>query len=399
MRRQRLELALLIAGVVLLVFGTNLQGVLLPIRGHERGASMVAIGLFSSGWSAGFVLSCLVSGRLAALLGASRAYAALAIAAGFAAAGFAFVPRDDVWIALRFASGFCFGGGSVIVEGWILSGAARGSRFALYMMANLCASICGTLSLNAIDPTGPAPFLLAAGTLGLSALPVALASRGAPVRTTEDGSRPRLLLLIGSSPEAAAGCLLAGAVTGALGGLAPLFGAMQGLGMTGTTLMLAANSIGGAIAYAPLARFSERIDRTVLCGALAAAGVAVSATIVLVPHAIGPFGFVLLLGAMGVVQYPIYGLSVGRASEEAPTRSSTAVASEALLLFGTGTIVGPVLGAAVMRTGAQNLFLFVGSVFAVLLAVSLSAWRPGPPGERLLPTTIPGYPETNDFKG
>ncbi len=372
----------LLLGVALLVFATNLQGVILPIRGHERGASMVAIGLFSSAWSAGFVTACLFSGAVLGAIGHVRAYAVLAIASAAAALLFVLVPRDGAWIALRLASGFCYGGASVIVESWILDGAERGSAFATYMIANLCASLCGTLSLDLVDPGGAAPFVLAAATLALSPLPVALGRKSAPPPLAAP-FRPRLLVLIRHSPEAAVFCLLTGIVTGALGGLAPLFGAMLALGMTGTTLMLAANSIGGALAYAPLGFLTARVDRASLLGILAGVGVLLCLPIVFGAHHLGPTSLILLLGALGFVQYPLYGLAVGRACDDAPSRPSTEIASEALLLFGAGTIVGPILGGQVMRSAPENLFAMVGALFALLFVVSQG-------GRSIRPTTPVG---------
>ena len=63
----------LLISVLLLTAGTNLQGVLLPIRRQMEGSTMQQIGLLSSGWSAGFVLACLVVGRLVSAVATSAA--------------------------------------------------------------------------------------------------------------------------------------------------------------------------------------------------------------------------------------------------------------------------------------------------------------------------------------
>ena len=99
----------LLFGVVLLVFGTNLQGVLLPILGHERGSGMAAIGLFSAAWSAGFVLACLLVGRLLGAVGHVRGFALLALLSACCAALLPLLPRDPAWVVLRLVIGFCYG--------------------------------------------------------------------------------------------------------------------------------------------------------------------------------------------------------------------------------------------------------------------------------------------------
>ena len=96
----------LLASVALLTAGTNLQGVLLPIRRQMEGSTVQQIGLLSSGWSAGFVLACLVVGRLVSAVGHVRSFAGLAALS--AAASLLFVPLNDeaLWIGLRVVSGF-----------------------------------------------------------------------------------------------------------------------------------------------------------------------------------------------------------------------------------------------------------------------------------------------------
>ncbi len=126
----RAAIAPLLAGVVLLVFGTNLQGVLLPILGHERGSSMVAIGLFSSAWSAGFVAACVSVGWLLNHYGHKRAFALLALVSAACGLLLALFPHDAAWILLRLLIGFCYGGLAAIVEGWLIQVAGSGFAFA-----------------------------------------------------------------------------------------------------------------------------------------------------------------------------------------------------------------------------------------------------------------------------
>ena len=75
----------LLLGVGLLVFGTNLQGVLVTIIGHERGSGLLAIGLFPAGWSAGFGVACLCVGHLLSRLGHVRSFTLLAVLSGMSA--------------------------------------------------------------------------------------------------------------------------------------------------------------------------------------------------------------------------------------------------------------------------------------------------------------------------
>lgn len=367
-------LAGLLLAVALLVFGTNLQGIVLPILGHERGAGMLAIGLFSSGWSAGFVIACLSVGQVLGRIGHRRAFLSLGLVSAGASALLAVLHGEIGWIALRVAIGFCYGGLAAIIEGWLVARAGSGSAFALYMVVNLVASLMGTLSLDAIGTDGAAPFLIPAACIVLSVLAVAAGRIPAPA--TPAPFRPRLRLLMRRSPIGALGCVAAGLVTGTIGGLAPVFGMMDMRDMGSDTLMLAANSVGGAIATLPLGWLGERIGRRrVLAGTLAL-GLLVCVPFVLVaPLPTGPL--IWLMGAFGLVQYPIYGLCVGLANQEMPERSPVHVAGELVLLFGLGTIVGPLIGAALLVRGIPALFLAIAAVLLVLLLAIVPSRRNG----------------------
>lgn len=361
-------LTTLLLGVGLLVFGTNLQGVLLPIVGHERGSGMLAIGLFSAGWSIGFAIACLCVGALLGRLGHVRAFATLALLSAISALLLSALPRDLAVIALRVVIGFCYGGLSAIVEGWLMAQAGSNLAFATYMIVNLLASLAGTLSLNVI-PTGRLAFVLTAAAVATSMLPVTLTRvPRPPIPAT---FRPRLGQLVRASPLGALGCLVVGLITGALGGLGPIFGMLAGLSMRDDTLMLAANSIGGALAYAPIGWLTERIDRPRLVLWLCGLGIAICLPLVLMP-ALSPLGVILIVGALGFAQYPLYGLCVGIANAElSETESSAQVASELLLVFGLGSIAGPIIAGQIMRIRPDALFVLIATLFAILALVTM----------------------------
>ena len=368
-------LTLLLLGVGLLVFGTNLQGVLLPILGHERGSGMLAIGLFSAGWSIGFALACLCVGVLLGRLGHVRAFAALALLSATSALLLSALPRDLAVIALRVVIGFCYGGLSAIIEGWLMAQAGSSLAFATYMIVNLLASLAGTLSLNVI-PTGRLAFVLTAAAVATSLLPVTLTR--VPRPPIPAVFRPRLGQLVRASPVGALGCLVVGLITGALGGLGPIFGMLAGLSMRGDTLMLAANSIGGALAYTPIGWLAGRVERPRLVLWLCVLGIAICLPLVLIP-ALPPLGVILVVGALGFAQYPLYGLCVGIANAElSSTESSAQVASELLLVFGLGTIAGPIIAGQIMRIRPDALFVLIASLFAVLAVATMLAMRERP---------------------
>jgi MFS family permease len=355
----------LLLSVGLLVFGTNLQGVLLPILGHERGAGMTAICLYSSAWSTGFVLACLLIGRLVGRLGHVRAFLLLALINAGSASLLLLHQTNEAWIGLRLVIGFCFGGLSAIVESWLIERAGSGPAFASYMIVNLLASLGGTLSLDFVNPTGPVPFILMIVSVAASTIPVLFTGVAKPGPVPPFRLDFKRIWL--RSPVGALGVMVAGLITGALGGLGPVFGMESGLSMGGDTLMLAANSVGGALAYGPVGLLAERVDRRALLGGVSVLGLLICLPLALATQSLARDMVIVLFGLFGFAQYPLYGLCVGLVNSQADRISATQISSELLLLFGLGTILGPVAGAQTMRAGI-NLFAFIGFVLAMLLA-------------------------------
>ncbi len=300
----------LLASVLLLTAGTNLQGVLLPFRRQIEGSSMQEIGLLSSGWSFGFVLACLTVGRLISSVGHVRSFAGLAAVSG--ATSLLLLPLNDetIWIVLRVVIGFCFGGLSLIIESWLnerSENAQRGAIFAAYMTITLLASLCGTLSLAFLEPMDTLPYTLMGVAVVLSIVPVALTR--APLPKPVAPFSIQLGALYRISPTGVFGCFAVGLVSGALGGLLPAYGLAMGLSTHAVAVLLAAALVGGALAYYPAGVLSDRIDRRIVIITLACLSAALCGIVLLRPH-LSSTGILLVVGAFGFCQYPLYGLCI-----------------------------------------------------------------------------------------
>ncbi len=350
----------------LLVFGTNLQGILLPLLGHAHGASTAAVGLYSAAWSTGFVLACLFIGRLLHAVGHLRAFVILTAVSAVAAVLLLLDQRDAAWIVLRVVIGFCFGGLSAIVESWLIERTGGGPAFSTYFVVSLLASIAGTLCLNLTDPGGQAPFLLMVASIALSGITILLTKPGGKPKPVPR-YKLRFRRLWRRSPFGSLDVLGAGFITGAIGGLGPIFGLNVGLTVRQDTYMLAANSVGGALAYAPIGWLvARKTDRRLILGGAILIGLATAMPLMLTASGAGPLLVITLFGLFGFAQYPLYGVGVGLVTSQSGHAPPAEVISELLLLFGTGTIVGPLVAAAFIHAGL-DLFAFVNVVLGLLL--------------------------------
>ena len=125
--------------------------------------------------------------------------------------------------------------------------------------------------------------------------------------------------------------------------------------------------IGGALAYYPAGALSDRLDRRLVIIALAVMS-AILCGILVVNPALSQNKVLLAVGAFGFCQYPLYGLCVAKTNDRVREQSFSEVASELLIIYGTGNVLGPPIAAALMHNGEQYLFLFMGVVLLVLAA-------------------------------
>lgn len=139
-------------------------------------------------------------------------------------------------------------------------------------------------------------------------------------------------------------------------------------------MMAAASVVGGALAYYPIGKLSDRMDRRRVIVAVAGCGIVIGGLIVVLPAGLPAEWLILLFGLFGLAQHPIYGLCIAHANDHAGGQSFTQTTSELLLTYGLGTIAGPVAAAVTMRAlGDASLFLFTSCVYGTLILFTL--WR------------------------
>jgi MFS family permease len=148
---------------------------------------------------------------------------------------------------------------------------------------------------------------------------------------------------------------LIGVANGAFGTLAPVFGANVGLSTFTIATMMSITIFSGAVMQVPAGRMSDRMDRRyVLAGLAAIAGLSGLAIAILKPSSISIlFGLISLYGAMS---YTLYSITVAHANDFAASDKFVTVSGGLLLLYGVGTIIGPLLGGLAMAENPHLLF-------------------------------------------
>jgi MFS family permease len=372
MALQLVAVASLLLGSAFLLMAGALHGLLLAVHGTIAGFSTTELGLLGTGWAFGFVTGCVLIPRVVRRVGHIRAYGALASVGAVTILLNLLIVSPPTWIALRAVSGFCFAGAAMIVESWLNERATRENRgtiFSVYQMVNFAASTAGQLLLAINPPTDYFYFVLGAIFYCLAILPTALSTAATPqpLKTTRFDIG-RLYFL---SPVSAVACFLVGMVNGAFGTLGPVYAQKIGLAIPQVATLTAGALLGGSLIQFPLGWLSDRMDRRRVLVAVGIGAVAIAVAIVSFRPR-DPVVITSLIVLYGAMIYPMYALSVAHANDFAGADEFVKVASGLLLLYGGGTMIGPIAAAIGMQYWIpEGLFAFTAAIHALVVAYTL----------------------------
>ncbi len=380
------SIAALLLGTAFLLAGSGLHGLLLPLRGTAEGFSTTALGLLGTAWAAGFVLGCFVGPRIVRRAGHVRAFGAFAASGAIVALLTGLLVDETAWIALRAVTGFVMAGAFMVIESWLNERATnenRGTIFGTYMMVTYVAITAGQLLVPAGDVMATTLFMAAGILFCLSLIPTAVSTAASPKPLT--AAKLDLRALYRNSPVAAVGCFLIGIANGAWGTLGAVFGARVGISTFEIALMVSLTVVAGAVFQLPAGRISDRTDRRyVLAGAAFGAALFGFSIFVFAPRS----GTVLitLTALYGALAYILYSIAVAHANDHARGEDFVKLSGGLLLLYGFGTMVGPVVAAPLMDLlRPESVFLatlFAHTTLGAYALLRVRARAPVPVGER-----------------
>ncbi len=398
MAAQLIPILALLASTGFLLAGNGLHGLLLPIRGAAEGFSTFELGMVGTGWATGFILGCLSGPYVVRRVGHIRAFSCSAACAAIIILLNGLIVIPGAWVLFRALSGFFLAGAFMIIESWLNERAtneSRGTIFAVYLSVTYFAITLGQFSLAAGDPRTGTLFMAGAILFCLAVLPTALSTAASP----RPLARVSLNLpkLFRNSPVAVITVLLVGVINGAFGSLAPVFGSRIGLSTPLIAAMMSIAVVSGALTQVPAGRLSDRTDRRYVIAATAI-GAALAGVGLYSLQPTEPLHVLLLTGAYGALTYPIYGLAVAQANDFAEPGDFLAVSGGLLLLYGVGTMLGPIAGSSAMTAGGPA-SLFTVTAASHLIIAGYAIFRttrraPVPEAVREAFQTVPGQTGT-----
>ncbi|MCG6856485.1 MAG: MFS transporter [Salaquimonas sp.] len=390
MARQFIPILALFMSTAFLLAGGGVQWILLPIRSQMEGFSTDAIGLIGAGWAIGFTSGCIIVPRMVRRVGHIRSFGSLSAMLAIAILVSAMIVQPSAWFVLRIVAGLCFSGSYMIIESWInerVTNETRGAIFSVYLIITQLAMIAGQYVIVIAAPGTEKPFMIAAILFALAILPTALSKSPSP----EPLEQVKLDLkgLYINSPAALIGVFLAGGIAGSWQNFAPVFGTMSGMSNTAIATMLSLAILGSAAFQYPFGWLSDRIDRRlVMIGIGAVGGIIVTGTGFMPVDSKAPgIVFYLLMAMTGAFIYPIYAILVAHANDHAAPEEYIHVSSGLLIVYGTGTMAGPIISARVIQWfGPGGMFITIAAMNLAIAAYA--AWRltrrPAPPEEEAM---------------
>ena len=383
----------LLRGTAFLLAASGLHGLLLPLRGQLEGFSTASLGLLGTAWAGGFVTGCYFAPRIVRRAGHVRAFGAFAASGAIIALLTGLMIDPVVWILLRACTGFVMAGAFMVIESWLNERASnenRGTVFGLYMMVTYASIMAGQMLVAAGDVGTESLFMVTGIFFCLALLPTAVSTAAHPT-PLQDVSLD-LKRLYATSPVSAGACLLIGVANGAWGTLGAVYGARIGITTAEIALMMSLVMVAGAAFQMPVGRLSDKTDRRyVLVGASFACAIVGVLIFLLTPRS-GAF-VIALTAAYGAFAYTLYSLAVAHANDHAKPEDFVKVSGGLLLLYGFGTMIGPVIGAALMGSmRPESLFLATALAHFSLVGFSILRIRrraPVPLEEREAFKTMP----------
>lgn len=361
------------AGIALLMFGNGLQGTLLGLRATLEDFGALVTGAVMACYYAGFIASSFGTPLLIRRIGHVRCYAAFAAAASVAVLVHGLVVEPPVWALMRGVTGYCLAGIYIVSESWLnqrSGNVTRGSVLSAYNMVLLLSVASGQLVVSLGQPGALGLFVVASALISLAVLPMVLSVAPGPEADTPE--RFGLSELFSASPLGVVVALGAGLVYGAYGGMGAAFAAGAGLSTAWVAVFMTAITVAGGLAQWPLGRLSDLLPRRWVILATTGAASAAALCGASLTEA-RPLALTAAAAGFGALALPLYSLGNAITNDRVPQSKRVAAGSTLILLYGCGSVAGPLLvAAAIELVGSPGFFLSLAAICGALAALALA---------------------------
>lgn len=360
--------SLYLATLVLLL-GAGLFNTYMGLRLTASSVSETWVGALIAIYYLGLVFGARQGHKLIIAVGHIRAYAASAAFVTVAVLAQVLVDNLWVWLGFRFLAGLAMVTQFVVIESWLneqTENETRGVVFALYMLISGLGTVLGQLALAFFPTLNYEPLVFVAICFVMSLVPVTLTRRIHPALQVPAPLAIRYF--VSRVPLSLVTLFVAGLITGAFYGLAPVYALKQGLSSNQVAFFLAASVAAGLVSQWPLGWMADRVNRVTM--------IRFNALLLLllgVPLW-GWFQFsfwplVAFSCVLGVLQFTLYPLATAFANDNVDPERRVGLSAIVYMLYGLGACLGPLIAGLLMRKFETGVYFMFVSVCAAVLVV------------------------------
>ncbi len=354
---------------MILLLSSGLFNTYLGLRLTADAVSEIWVGGLIAAYYLGLVLGARIGHKLIIRVGHIRAYAASAALVTITILAMVLQHGLWFWLSMRFIAGMAMVCLFIAIESWLneqTENANRGTVFSFYMVATWLGTVLGQLALSLFGELDNRPLIFVAICSVLSLIPVTLTKRLHPALQVPVPLAVKYY--VNRVPMSMTVLFIAGVLTGAFYGLAPVYGLLQSMDNDQVALFLAISVAAGMVFQWPIGWLADRTNRVRIiqvCGLL----------LFLIGAPLWgwvkfPFWALLVFsGLLGVVQFTLYPVGAAFANDNVDPDRRVGLSALLYMVYGLGACVGPLLAGTMMRTwGADMYFVFV-SICATLLLI------------------------------
>jgi len=354
---------------LILLMGSGLFNTYMGLRLTALSISEVWVGAIIAGYYIGLVFGARVGHRLIIQVGHIRAYAASAALVTITVLIQILLDNLWIWLGLRFVAGTAMVTLFIAIESWLneqTENTSRGTVFAFYMLFSCMGTVFGQLVLGLFRNLNYEPLVFVAICCVLSLMPVALTHRLHPALQVPAPLAVRYY--VARVPLSLTVLFIAGMLSGAFYGLAPVYGLLHGLSNKQVGVFVATSVAAGLAFQWPLGWLADRMSRIRLIryGAviLMLLGVPLWGWLQMPYAALLGFSAVL-----GILQFTLYPMGAAFANDNVDPERRVGLSALLYMVYGLGACLGPLVAGALMRAWGADVYFVYVSVCALVLVV------------------------------
>lgn len=365
----------LFLATLLLLVGSGLFNTYLGLRLTAASVSEIWVGAIIAAYYLGLVFGARVGHKLIIRVGHIRAYAATAAAVTVTVLIQAMIDSLPLWIALRFVAGIAMVTQFIVLESWLneqTENHLRGRVFAFYMVFSSLGTVLGQLSVGAFPRLDAAPLMFVALCSAACLIPVAVTRRvhpaiqvPVPIHYRYYASRVPMSMTV---------LFMAGMMSGAFYGLAPVYGVAQGMEAGQVAVFVAAAVASGLVFQWPVGWLADRMNRV----SLIRINSLLLALLTLPLWGWWPLPYWLLVVfscLFGIILFTLYPVAAAFANDNVDPDRRVGLSAILYMVYGLGACVGPLLVGFLMRELQAGVFFVFVSACAVFLIIFVRQQR------------------------